>query len=167
MIKKLFFVLQASVILVFCACNQSNENSASKRGFSLVNLDGATVHSEELLATVTLVDFWATWCKPCIQEIPKYNALAEKYADGSFKILGITVDSGELENIKPFVSKYDIRYPVFLGNEEVKAHFGGIQVYPTTFLLDKDGKIRRTYYGSPPGKIAEIEEMVEEILGGL
>lgn len=140
-----------------------NDHSGGLGHFVLTDFDGKEVASREFTGKILVVDFWATWCQPCIKEIPEYNALQKKHGGKFFQMVGITVDSGDLQSVKPFISRYGIEYPVYMGNEEVKAYFGGIIVYPTTFVVDQDGKILRKYMGSRPGKAREIEDLIKKL----
>jgi len=132
--------------------------------FQLANLDGGFLKTSDLKGKVTLLDFWATWCEPCKEEIPKYNALQEKYAGKDFSILGVTVDSGSAEEIKPKVKELQIKYSVVVGNDQVVQDFGGVIGYPTTFLISKDGKIQRKFIGTPPGKQEQLEKIIDSLL---
>jgi thiol-disulfide isomerase/thioredoxin len=120
---------------------------------------------EQWRGQVVVLDFWATWCRPCIEEIPEYNRLQAKYADQSFKIVGLAMASGSAADIEPYLSKYDIRYQVALGTQELAASFGGIQFFPTTFVLDKDMNVVKKYVGGGKDKIAELERLIPELLG--
>lgn len=165
--KRLLFSLIGLLILILVSCNSENNKHGDTRPtptFSLQTLDGETFHSQALDGNVAVVDFWATWCKPCVDEIPEYNSLYEKYRGQNFKFISITLDSGSAQEIAPYVSRYAIRYPVYVGNHEAASAFGGIQGYPTTFILDQNGNIQKKYLGNRPGKIEEIEEIVSQLL---
>src|SRR5438067_12328349 len=94
--------------------------------FELENVAGGTLKSDDLKGKVTVVDFWATWCEPCISEIPNYNALRQTYADKGVEILGVTVESGPLKDIKPKVEELQMKYPVVVGTDKVIDGFGGL-----------------------------------------
>lgn len=171
--RRKFIVLGIGLALsIAVSCGRSNHDGDDGRNhvgdkvprFALQALDGTEIGSKELAGNVTVVDFWATWCQPCIKEIPEYNALYQKFREEKFRMVGITLDSGDAESIKPFVTQLNIEYPIYLGDELVKSEFGGIQVYPTTFILDQEGKIQRKYLGSRPGKVEEIAKIVAELL---
>ncbi len=132
--------------------------------FALKGLDGTVLTSSELRGSGVVVDFWATWCQPCLQEVPEYNRLYRKYRDRNFRFLAIALDSGDADDIRPFVSKYGIEYPIYLGTPEIPELFGGIQFYPTTFVLDQHGSVQKKYIGARPGKVADIERILEALL---
>ena len=133
--------------------------------FELANIAGGSFKSTDLRGKVTLVDFWATWCENCIPEIPEYNALREKYKDQGFEVIGMTMESGSIAEIKPKVAEFKMNYPIILGDDKIQESFGGVIGYPTTFLIGRDGTIYKKYLGSPPGKKEKIAKDIETLLG--
>ena len=134
--------------------------------FELEALDGTRFDSSSLFGKVVLIDIWATWCKPCIAEIPFWNELQKKYARKGFAVLGITVRSGTKSYVKKNIHTIgeEILYPLVFGDDESEEAFGGIVAFPTTFLIARDGKIHKRYIGSYAGKQAEIESDVKLLL---
>jgi thiol-disulfide isomerase/thioredoxin len=132
--------------------------------FSLSTLSGSTFSSDALSDKVVLVDFWATWCKPCLDEIPHWNALHARYSGRGFAVLAITVESGAASEIKASVEKLKIKYQIVIGDADVVTGFGGITGFPTTFLVDRDGFIRKKYAGQYPSKHARIERDIQTLL---
>jgi thiol-disulfide isomerase/thioredoxin len=116
--------------------------------WNLVTLDGKSVGRDELKGKTVVVDFWATWCGPCIHEIPGYVALQKKYADRGLVIVGVSVDRKGETAVPPFAKKMSINYPLALATPEVIEAFGGIEAIPTTFLIDREGKIRHRKVGA-------------------
>jgi thiol-disulfide isomerase/thioredoxin len=99
---------------------------------------------------VTLLVFWATWCQPCLREVPTLVKLHDKYRDKNFRVVSINVDDPEGKKIKAIVREFGITYPVLIGNEEVMKQFGGVQALPTSFLIGRDGRIRERLQGLYP-----------------
>jgi len=171
----LFLLAFSSVLLSNCSNSGDKEqpNDLTKKNghmqsslpaFTLQAMDGNIISSQTFHGNVLVVDFWATWCRPCITEIPKYNRLNAKYEGQDFRFVGITMDSGDLETIKPFVSKFAIQYPIYVGDSHVVDVFGGVQGYPTTFVIDKHGTIQKSYLGIARDKAEEIDALVEKLL---
>jgi len=132
--------------------------------FELVSLTGGTLKSADLAGKVVVLDFWATWCAPCIEEIPNYNALHREQDSDKFQMVGVTVESGPIEDIRPFVDRFAMEYPVVMGDQDVVSAFGGIPAYPITFVISPDWKIFKKYIGQfPPDKKAQIERDVVEL----
>jgi thiol-disulfide isomerase/thioredoxin len=95
---------------------------------------------------VALIDFWATWCPPCRKEIPHFNRLYARYLDQGLIIVGLALDDDEAK-VARFNRQLPIEYPVALASKEVQQLFGGIEVYPTAFLMDREGKMIKKYLG--------------------
>lgn len=129
----------------------------------LQDFAGKTVKQEELGAKVYVVDFWATWCGPCITEIPNYNRLQEKYADKGLKVLGVTLASGEAAEVKPYIEKFKMKYTVLLGDDNQTGDLR-IMGFPTTYVVTKDWKIYKTYIGMRAGKAEQIDADIQKLL---
>lgn len=140
-------------------------NLQSAPEFELASLAGGTLTSEDLKGKVLVVDFWATWCKPCIEEIPNFNALHSEQGEDRFAMLGITVESGSFEDVEPYIERLGIDYPVVMGDDDVVRGFGGLIGFPTTFVVSPDWKIYKKYLGSKTNKKELIEQDVADLLG--
>lgn len=129
--------------------------------WSLKTLDGKTIGSEQLKGKVVIVDFWATWCAPCVYEIPGYLELQKKYGDRGLVVVGLSIDTQAVEGVKKFVANRGVTYPVALADEETMKAFGGIDVIPATFLIDREGRIRHHKVG--PLKHSDYELIVSRL----
>jgi thiol-disulfide isomerase/thioredoxin len=114
--------------------------------FALKDLDGNTVKLKDFKGKVVIIDFWATWCNPCRMEIPGFVELQDEY-ENDLMILGISVDRAEQSVVEKFAEDYKINYPVLIHNPMVVASYGGIQSIPTTFIVDRDGRVRDMVVG--------------------
>ena len=132
--------------------------------FELEKVAGGTLKSSDLKGKVTVVDFWATWCEPCIAEIPNYNKIHESYAGKGVEVLGITVESGPLKDIKPHVEEFQMKYSVVVGDEKVVEGFGGLIGFPTTFIVDRDWRVYKKYLGMTRNKKDMIEKDIEKLI---
>jgi peroxiredoxin len=109
--------------------------------FALPDPDGKLVRLSDFKGKVVLLDFWATWCGPCKIEIPWFIEFQRKYKDQGFTVLGVSMDEGGWSEVRPFLDQMKMNYPVLLGNDDITAPFGGIEVLPTTLIIDKQGRI--------------------------
>lgn len=133
--------------------------------FELTYLDGSPFDSKSLEGKVVFVDFWATWCGPCLFEIPAMVEMGHKYKEDGFEVVGITVQSGSQEDIQPTVDKLKMDYHVLIGNDEVMDAFGGIYGFPTNFLITREGKIYKNFLGVFHEKDKVVEKDVRYLLG--
>jgi thiol-disulfide isomerase/thioredoxin len=110
-----------------------------------------------------VLDFWATWCLPCIAEIPSLNRLQEKYASRGVKVVGVALASGEADEVKPFVGKNKMKYTVLMGDDD-QVYDLNVVAFPTTYLVTRDMKVFRKYLGAGPRKSAELEADIQKLL---
>ena len=115
-------------------------NPMAVEPFTVTDLDGRTLSSSDWKGKVVLVNFWATWCPPCLAEIPDLIALQNKYRD-RLVVIGISEDEISPEVVKRFATERKINYPIAMTSAELQTRFTGITALPTTFVLDPDGQI--------------------------
>ena len=115
--------------------------------FALKDADGKVVHLSDYRGKVVLLDFWATWCGPCRIEIPWFMDLERKNKDRGFAVLGVSMDDEGWEVVKPFLAELGVNYRVMMGSDSTAQAYGGVDSLPTTFLIDRDGKIAAVHIG--------------------
>jgi thiol-disulfide isomerase/thioredoxin len=127
-------------------------------------VDGTLIDSDAYKGRVRLINFFATWCPPCKEEIPSLIELADKFGDNGFSVIGLSVDQSGREEVKKFVTRMKISYPVLMADEAVSAAFGGISGIPVSFLVARDGTLLRRYLGFVDHRVLEkdIEEVLEQ-----
>lgn len=125
--------------------------------WELKDLNGKTVKSSDFKGKVVILDFWATWCVPCLMEIPGFVELQKTYGAKGLLMVGIALDEEGAKLVKPFASKAGINYTVLIGDNHGQRIFGDVEVLPTTFILDRQGKVVRKHIGFTPKEAFEKE----------
>ena len=118
---------------------------AEAPGFALPALDGGAVALEGLRGRPVVLDFWATWCAPCVQQVPVLNAFHEKHGDAAV-VLGVSVDTDGRDVVAAFAAEHDIRYRVLLGSPDLARRYGALG-FPTLFVVGPDGAIDSSHVG--------------------
>ncbi len=116
--------------------------------WELKDLSGNTIKSTDFVGRVVLLNFWATWCGPCIDEIPALIELQNQYASEGLMVVGPSVDTVSAALVQQFVSEHGMNYPVVMANGRTQQDYGGIPAIPATFLIDREGKIVSQFVGS-------------------
>ena len=130
--------------------------------FKLGALDGKQLTLAAAHGKVVLLNFWASWCGPCREEIPDLIALQAKYKD-NLQIIGISVDDDDAAVVKKVVDQTGINYPVAIASPEVRMQYGGITALPTSFVLDTEGRVVQKHEGLRDPLLYEVE--VRALLG--
>ena len=126
--------------------------------FSLKDLQGREISSADLRGKVVLIDFWATWCQPCKQEMPGYQKLIDRYGSRGFAVVGFKFDTMvDAEDPVQFAKKIGVRYPLAVAPDDLKQKFGGVEGLPTTMLYDRQGILRKKIIGFEYTNVIESE----------
>lgn len=115
--------------------------------WQLNDLNGKTVKFSDFRGKVVILDFWATWCAPCRVEIPNFVELQKQYGDKGLRVLGVSLDEQGPEVVKKFVKQFGVTYPIVIGNQKIVEAYGGINAIPTTFVIDRQGRIVSSHMG--------------------
>jgi cytochrome c biogenesis protein CcmG/thiol:disulfide interchange protein DsbE len=119
--------------------------------FTLTDLTGKSVSLADFKGKVVVLDFWATWCPPCRKEIPDFISIQGEYGARGVQVVGVALD--EMPKVQAFVRDNGMNYPVLMGNDDVVARYGGIEGIPTTFIIDRKGKIVDRFEGFRPRSV--------------
>jgi thiol-disulfide isomerase/thioredoxin len=126
--------------------------------------NGTAFRLADYKGKVVLVNFWATWCGPCKIEIPWFIEFEQNYKDKGFAVLGISMDEEGWDIVKPYATTTKINYRLAIGDEITAQKYGGVESLPTTYLLDKQGRIAATHVGLVSKK--DYQHDIETLLAG-
>jgi thiol-disulfide isomerase/thioredoxin len=124
--------------------------------FQTRDLAGAAVSTAALKGKVVIINFWATWCGPCREEIPELVALQARYKD-DLQIVGVSEDDGPPEQVAKFAQKQGINYPVIMSSDALEKEYGGVTALPTSFLVNKDGRVVQKDVGLYPPEYYDLQ----------
>ena len=165
---------------LFCSCSSRQSSRAENTrsivhakaaadrkaapDFALKDANGATVKLSDYKGKVVLLNFWATWCGPCVIEIPWFQEFEQQYKSKGFEVVGVSMDEDGWSAIKPYVAAHKLNYRILLGNDSVSQLYGGLDALPTTFIIDRDGKFAFAPHIGLAGK-DEYNNEIESLLG--
>ena len=136
--------------------------------FSLPDMNGRKVDLVSFKGQVIVLEFWATWCAPCREEIPLLNQIYKVYKEKGVVVIGISLDRKPPQEVKKFLDQLQVEYPNVMGDEEIfekysqMAHLGPIRGIPATFVIDRKGRICQRYMGLTEKRI--LEEAIQAVL---
>ncbi len=148
--KSLKFLVFIGIVFIaasLVSCQARTESSESDilrpvaPDFKLKDLNGNDFSLSQTKGKVVILDFWATWCPPCRMEVPHFKDLYQRYKGKGLVIIGVALDQGGAATVRPFVQTNEIDYPVLMADQIVVASYGGIRSIPTTFIIDRKGRI--------------------------
>ncbi len=132
--------------------------------FVLPLLDSGQFDLSNHTGKVVVVNFWATWCAPCLEEMPEFVRLQSEYRDRGLQFVGISVDEDGVDVVRPFIESLEINYPIVMDDGQVAQSYKGNLVIPSTFIIDRRGYIRSRYVGIVrfDTLVPTIESLLEE-----
>ena len=148
-------------------CLHAFQVAAAERSlpeFKLRLLDGRVVDSKSLRGRVTVIDFWATWCKPCIAEIPEYNRFYQEYSKKGVVLIAVASDSGTEAEVREAAKRLKMEYPVAAPALKDLDRLGEFEVLPTTWVFDARGKLVKEFLGASPDKHRTLRSLVDDLL---
>ncbi|NOX24903.1 MAG: TlpA family protein disulfide reductase [Deltaproteobacteria bacterium] len=133
----------------------SSPQAAKVPDFSLSAINGKsqTIDIKKYRGKVVLVVFWATWCQPCMEEVPSLIRLQKEYGARGFSVIGLSVDESGTSTVLRVVKRVGINYPVALASAKIRRGFGGILGIPNAFMIDRSGNIVEHYSGWTSHKV--------------
>jgi peroxiredoxin len=158
----------ASILILGCATTHANSKlkPASQRKpaaeFTLKDADGKTVKLSDYKGRVVLLDFWATWCGPCKIEEPWLKEFERTYKDRGFSILAVSMDEDGWDAVRPYIASHQLNYRVLMASEDIDKLYPGMEAWPYTYMLDRDGRIAWQHLGLAAK--GDFKEVIEGLL---
>jgi peroxiredoxin len=131
--------------------------------FTLAAVDGANLRLKEQRGKVVLVNFWASWCGPCRQEMPHLNRLYDKYRESGFQLLGINIDDDPRSAVQ-LATRWGLHFPVLLDTDKRVSRQYDLGTMPSTVLIDRDGRVRFVHRGYRDGTEQAYEQQIRALL---
>lgn len=148
----IFFPIPAIILFAVFFFSAGPSSATSKMpAFSLPNvIDGKTIDSREFQGKALLVTFFATWCPPCMDEVPTLIKLQKEFAKDGFSVIGLSVDEQGPGVVVKLIGKQGINYPVMMADRRTIKDFGGVYGIPVSFLVNRSGNVVKKYPGEVP-----------------
>ncbi|MBF0507091.1 MAG: TlpA family protein disulfide reductase [Nitrospirae bacterium] len=168
--KGLCFVLVSLAVAAFFSCSKT-ENGVGVRdtdaapSFVLSTVKSDRISLDNYKGKVVMVEFFATWCPPCRTAAPEMESIYEKYRDKGFVVLAVSIDEGPtaVSAVSKFVKEFNITYPVLLDDGKASRQYQLISI-PTSFIVDKQGKLRNKHIGLSPDFTESVSKEIETLL---
>jgi thiol-disulfide isomerase/thioredoxin len=137
-----------------------SSSSMVGKGFQMTSLDGKTVSFESLKGKVVFMNIWATWCPPCIAEMPNIQSLYEKVGSDNIAFVMLSMDEGSIDKVKKFISRKGYTFPVYMPASNLPQEFYTTSI-PTTFIISPEGKIVAKQLGMAEYDTKEVREFLQ------
>jgi thiol-disulfide isomerase/thioredoxin len=154
-------VILCTVLMLAGAALAVADPAGYAADFRRNDLDGRPVRLTDYRGRVVLLDFWATWCEPCLEEIPTFIRWQKQYGPAGLTVIGISMDD-TAQPVRRFLKKNPTGYPVVVGDVELARLYGGVLGLPLTFLIDARGRVAGRYAGET--SLKAIEARIRELL---
>ena len=165
--RKIFIVLMIIGLTTFISAQDAEVTETEATNFVLENIDGDVIELNEHIGEgPILISFWATWCKPCKEELPHVQELLEKYEEKGLTVFAISTDSEKsVAKVKPYIKSHNYTFEVLLDTNSEVARSYYVRSVPFTLIIDKSGKIVYQQLGYRKGDEIKVEEVISKIIG--
>ncbi len=157
----LIIFMLSSTSLFNSAVSSSLEGAAPD--FTLDNRKGENIRLSDHLGEVVMINFWASWCAPCRQEMPLLEDLHKKYQMMGFTLLGVNVDEAR-EDAEKLLEQIPVSFPVLFDTDSAVSRLYSVKAMPTTILIDRDGQLRVLHKGYQPGFEDQYEADIKALI---
>ncbi len=156
-------ILTAVTLMLIAAQAQAISESTPAPDFTLKSNSGKNIKLSELRGQVVMINFWASWCGPCRQEMPILNQLYQRYEPMGFTLLGVNVEEDSAAANK-VLREIPVDFPVLYDNKNQVSETYQVRAMPSTILIDRDGKVRYLHKGYKPGYEEDYQKQVRELI---
>jgi cytochrome c biogenesis protein CcmG/thiol:disulfide interchange protein DsbE len=167
----LFLLILLAILAIagFVAKSRSVQNKIIMNGdrapeFRLQDLDGRFFSLSDFRGRVVMIHFWATWCPPCVDEMPLLSRLYPELSGNDFEMLAVSVDAGDEDAVKIFMQRHNLQVPVLLNPDQSVAHLYGTYKFPETYIVDRQGIVRYKVIGPHNWMDPETVQMLKSII---
>lgn len=158
-----FFKTALALLLAAASAVAAAVPSGAAPDFTLHQLSGPNLRLQEQRGRVVMLNFWATWCGPCRQEMPQLDKLYQKYRSAGFVLLGVNVDD-DARNAAGVASRLGVSFPVLLDTDKQVSRQYELATMPSTVIIDRDGKVRWVHRGYREGFEQTYEQQIRQLL---
>ncbi len=162
-VNKLRRLVAVLLMAMLSAPSHSVDVRQQAPDFTLKSLEGINLRLQEYRGQVVLINFWASWCGPCRQEMPLLDRLHHRYEDTGFAVLGVNVE-GDAAPAQKVVDKTKVTFPVLIDERQKVSEMYSLEAMPSTVVVDRDGVIRYIHRGYKPGDEAKYVEVVKQLI---
>ncbi len=157
--------VQIAIVMLFAVpyTAQGVSSTEAAPDFTLKSLNGENLRLEEYRGQVVLINFWASWCGPCRQEMPVLDRIHQRYEETGFSVLGVNVEEDSVAARK-VAEKSEVTFPVLLDNEQLVSRLYDLKAMPSTVVVDRDGNVRYVHKGYKPGDESKYVEVVKALI---
>jgi peroxiredoxin len=160
-IKKLFRV--AAVVSTFAIASLVGASNSAAPGFTLPSRAGDTVSLDKLKGQVVMLNFWASWCGPCRQEMPLLEQMSKRYSSLGFTLVGVNVDT-DSKDAEAWLAKTPVSFPILFDRESKVSKLYSVQAMPSTIFIDRKGNVRAMHRGYKPGDESEYLNQIRALV---
>jgi cytochrome c biogenesis protein CcmG, thiol:disulfide interchange protein DsbE len=156
--------IAASVLVLLCAAAESKQPGEAAPDFSRADIAGNTVRLADYRGKLILLNFWASWCGPCLAEMPRFSRWQTIYGAQGLRVIGISMDDNS-SPVAALLKRRPVSYPIIMGDAKLGEQYGGVLGLPLTYLIGPNGRILARYDGE--SDLAAMEATVRRALPGI
>jgi cytochrome c biogenesis protein CcmG, thiol:disulfide interchange protein DsbE len=159
MMRKRLLVVLATLL---CSVASAMKVGDVAPDFTRADLSGKQLQLSKQRGKLVLLNFWASWCAPCREEMPTFSKWQQDWRAKGLQVIGVSMDD-DVSEVKSFLAAHPVSYPIVMGDAKLAEHFGGVLGLPLSYLIDAQGRVVARYQGE--ADLKKMEAKVKELLG--